>query len=58
MSTVHNNDFDFDTNNQDDIIFNGSDNEHSLDEFNIINCDVNDLDLLDGNYEGEDVDVY
>jgi len=41
------NDYDFDTNNQDDIIFNGSDNEHSIDEFNIINCDVNDLDTMD-----------
>jgi hypothetical protein len=52
------NDFDFDTNNQDDIIFNGSDNEHSIDEFNVVDCNLDDLDLLDGNDNGEDVDVY
>jgi hypothetical protein len=52
------NDYDFDTNNQDDIIFNGSDNEHSIDEFNVVDCSLDYLDLLDGNDNGEDVDVY
>ncbi len=39
--------YDFDSNNQDDIIFNGADDMHSIDEFNDINCDMNDLDIMD-----------
>jgi hypothetical protein len=52
------NDFDFDANEQDDKIFNGGDTDHSIDEFNVVNCAMDDLDLLDGNDNGEDVDVY
>ena len=36
---------------------NGLDNEHSIDEFNVVDCNLDDLDLLDGNDNGEDVDV-
>ena len=48
-----NTDYDFDSNNQDDIIFNGVDGTHSIDEFNDLECDVNDLDNLD--YGQEDL---
>jgi len=40
-------DYDFDNNNQDNLILNGADVEHNLDEFNDVDCDLNDLDNLD-----------
>jgi len=47
------NDYDFDSNNQDDIIFNGVNSNHSIDEFNVIDCAINDLDTMD--YENNEV---
>lgn len=44
---IENNNYDFDSNNQDDMIFNGSDYQHSIDDFNVVECDVNDLDTMD-----------
>jgi hypothetical protein len=43
-----NKDYDFDSNNQDDVIFNGVDGIHSIDEFNIVFESLSDtLDVVD-----------
>lgn len=53
-NTNSNNEYDFDINNQDDVIFNGVNSNHSIDEFNVVNCDMNDLDNMD--FENNEVD--
>jgi len=49
----NNSDYDFDSNNQDDVIFNGAMTDHSINDFQQIQSDVNDLDTLD--YENNEV---
>ena len=42
-----NTNYDFDSNEQDDAIFNGVNINHSINEFNNIDCDMTDLDAMD-----------
>lgn len=48
------NNYDFDSNNQDDVIFNGVDATHSIDEFNVVFENISDtLDVVD--FDNEEV---
>lgn len=48
--------YDFDNNELDNTILNGADNNHSINEFNNVDCDVSDLDNLDFGLDLEGLD--
>ena len=53
-----NTNYDFDNNNQDDVIFNGVDSIHSIDEFNVVFeslSDTFDVSDNDDDYNFEDL---